>query len=492
MKRPHAAFLHFPLRHAPLHGAPTLSEAEVTLKYREWPFAVTHYLLLGMVPVLGLFILTCWLSALMMQTTAHFGAISIYVSSLMILACFLILGIIVTADTTIFLARDGMSFPFLVCPGFKLRTQQNWSDLIAVNYAPRGERGALFLKFKNGQRVKLNLNLLRPEQVENLIVSMDVWSGGTDMFPSLLDARLKLLENNKDANEALPGYTEMWEDELARRFGATNFIPLEPGEQVRDLTIERQLAFGGMSAIYLAIGPDKVKCVLKEAVVPADADEKMRAAAEHMLEREAHILTGLSHPNIARVLDHFLENGRHYIMMELIDGEDLRRLVKEHGRQLEADVIYWALQLADILAYLHAQQPPVVHRDLSPDNLMLRESGELCLIDFGAANHFVGTATGTMIGKQAYIAPEQLRGKAEPRSDIYAFGGTLFFLLTGEDPEPLAIAHVRDANKRVSERLDQIIAVCTAQEESERPATAAELLKLLKTLANEGVNAKTV
>jgi tRNA A-37 threonylcarbamoyl transferase component Bud32 len=471
-----------------------LSEAEVTLKYREWPFTVTHYILLGLVPVLGLFILSCWLSALTLQagSAAQFGNIAIFLSAVMMLGCFLIWGIIVTADNTIFLARDGMSFPFLVCPGSKMRTQQHWSDLIAVNFVPRGRRGMLCLKFKNGQRVRLHLDMLSPELVENLIVSMDVWSGGADMFPSLLDARLKLLETDKGASESLPGYTEMWEDELARRFGATNFIPLEPREKVRELTIERQLAFGGMSAIYLATGADNRKCVLKEAVVPSDADAKLRETAEHMLVREAQILAGLSHPNIARVLDHFLENGRHYIMMELIDGADLRRLVKEHGRQSEADVAYWALQLADILAYLHAQQPPIVHRDLSPDNLMLRESGELCLIDFGAANHFVGTATGTLIGKQAYIAPEQLRGKAEPRSDIYAFGGTLFFLLTGEDPEPLSVAHVREVNRKVSEKLDQIIARCTAQEEEERPATALELAGLLRPLAKEGANAKTV
>ena len=471
-----------------------MSEAEVTLKYREWPFTVAHYFLLGLVPVCGLFILCCWLSALTLSenSAAHFGNIAIFISGVMLLGCVLILGIIVTADNTIFLARDGMSFPFLVSPGFKMRTQQSWSDLTAVSFVPRGVRGLLCLKFKNGQRVKLNLNKLSPELVENLIVSMDVWSGGADMFPSLLDARLKLLEGDKSVSDSIPGYTEMWEDELTRRFGATNFIPLEPKQVVRDLTIERQLAFGGMSAIYLAVDSDKRKCVLKEAVVPSDADSKLRETAEHMLVREAQILAGLSHPNIARVLDHFLENGRHYIMMELIDGADLRRLVKEHGPQSEADVAQWALQLADILAYLHAQQPPVVHRDLSPDNLMLRESGELCLIDFGAANHFVGTATGTLIGKQAYIAPEQLRGKAEPRSDIYAFGGTLFFLLTGEDPEPLSVAHVREANRRVSEKLDQLIARCTAQEEDERPASAVELIDLLRPLVKVGANAKTV
>ena len=453
-----------------------MSEAEVTLTYRELPVTCAHYALIASMPVLLMFLMVCIFGTILVSGEPQFSSVAIFDFLLFLAVGCAVGGIVVTADKTVFLARDGISLPYFVCPVFKFRSQHNWSDLTQVRFLPGGKRGILSLTFKGGACAKLKLDLLPAKQVENLIVSLDVWSGGADMFPALLEARLNL-DGQGGAPEA-HGYTELWEEELTRRFGATNFIPLEPGQVVRDLTIERQLAFGGMSAIYLAIGKDKQRCVLKEAVVPSDANEQLRNAAENMLEREARILASLSHPNIARVLDHFLESGRHYIMMELVDGADLRRLVKEHGKQSEADVQHWALQLLDILQYLHTQAPPVVHRDLSPDNLMLRENGELCLIDFGAANHFVGTATGTLIGKQAYIAPEQLRGKAEPRSDIYAFGCTLFFLLTGEDPEPLSVSNVRELNGGVSEKLAQIIASCTAQEECDRAASAEELLKL--------------
>ncbi len=90
------------------------------------------------------------------------------------------------------------------------------------------------------------------------------------------------------------------------------------------------------------------------------------------------------------------------------------------------------------MLYLHNQKVPILHRDLTPDNLLLDESDALKLIDFGAAHQFVEGVTGTLIGKQCYIAPEQLRGSASVRSDIYSFGCTLYFLLTGNDPVALA------------------------------------------------------
>ena len=101
------------------------------------------------------------------------------------------------------------------------------------------------------------------------------------------------------------------------------------------------------------------------------------------------------------------------------------------------------------------------------------------MIDFGAANQFLGAATGTIIGKQFYISPEQFRGKAEPASDIYAVGGTLHYLLTGRDPEALMRSHPAKVNDKLSERIDSIVAKCTEPEISKRLPTAKALLTLL-------------
>src|SRR5262249_51278705 len=103
------------------------------------------------------------------------------------------------------------------------------------------------------------------------------------------------------------------------------------------------------------------------------------------------------------------------------------------------------------------------------------EDGEVFLIDFGAANEYVGVATGTLVGKQAYIAPEQFRGKAAPQSDIYALGGTMHFLLTGEDPQALSSSHPRAINKNVSDAIDELVAEATRLELADRIASAHEL-----------------
>ncbi len=358
-----------------------MAEAELTLKYRERHVAVLHLLSLAAVPVCTLFAFLCSIQVWGLENLQAANA-SLFLFSLLLLLCGVILAVLITSDKTIFLSRDGISLPFVLCPALGLRSQQSWSNLSSVTLKNGGTNGILLLKFQNGRTTGIKLDLLSEAEIENLIVCLDVWTGGSDSFPALLEARMRI--ENKDGRLRSGNFTELWEEELARRFGPTNFVPLEAGQIVRGLKIERQLAFGGLSAIYqVSNGSKNESFILKEAVVPQDADQSMKQAAEDMLDKEAKILASLSHPKIARVLDHFLEAGRHYILMELIEGEDLRRLVLEHGAQPEADVLDWALQLAEVLVYLHSQNPPVIHRDLSPDNLMLRESGEICLIDFG-------------------------------------------------------------------------------------------------------------
>ena len=140
---------------------------------------------------------------------------------------------------------------------------------------------------------------------------------------------------------------------------------------------------------------------------------------------------------------------------------------KTEVRSQKNSFLSWAKQICEVLIYLHTQAPPIVHRDLTPDNLVLSVNVGLVLIDFGAANAFIGTATGTMVGKQSYMPPEQLRGKSVPQSDIYALGCTLYFLLTGSDPMPLEVANPGERTK-VSRDLNALIMECTAQKVEDR------------------------
>jgi len=135
------------------------------------------------------------------------------------------------------------------------------------------------------------------------------------------------------------------------------------------------------------------------------------------------------------------------------------------------------------LKYLHEQDPPIVHRDLTPDNLVIRDDGSLALIDFGAANEFIGNATGTFVGKQAFIAPEQFRGKAVVHSDIYSFGCTLYCLLTAKEPEALCTSNPRDVRADVSNQLSEIVVACTQIEPLDRYPSAAALIPVLRQLS---------
>jgi serine/threonine protein kinase len=123
-----------------------------------------------------------------------------------------------------------------------------------------------------------------------------------------------------------------------------------------------------------------------------------------------------------------------------------------------------------------------VHRDFTPDNLILTSSGLVKLIDFNVAQQTSGTVTATVVGKHSYLPPEQFRGKAAPGSDIYALGAMLSFLLTAKEPEPLSVAHPHALNPAVSESLDLIISQATQLDCAARP-TAGAMLDLISRLS---------
>jgi len=276
-------------------------------------------------------------------------------------------------------------------------------------------------------------------------------------------------------------YTQLWESSCPAQFGLTSFTPLAPKERVQGaFTVVKQIAAGGFSAIYLIEDDEGSKFVLKESVLPPNLDEACKNKATEQFQREATILAKLNHPQIAKVFDHFVENGRNYLRMEYIDGPNLRKYVADNHAQPEDITAKWAEEMASLLAYLHHLSPPVVHRDFSPDNIVVRKDSKLVLIDFGAANEFIGAATGTLVGKHAYMAPEQIRGNAEPVSDIYSLGACTFFCLTGRDPEPICTSSPMRDGAKVSQWMDQFVKRCTQLDTAERFHSAHDCLSYLQ------------
>jgi outer membrane protein assembly factor BamB/tRNA A-37 threonylcarbamoyl transferase component Bud32 len=254
------------------------------------------------------------------------------------------------------------------------------------------------------------------------------------------------------------------------------------------------LGVGGFSSVYRARDmhfPTVTRlCAVKE-MVHLNRDPKVQELATYSFEREASILATLDHPAVPDVYDYFTEGDRGYLILEYIHGQDLEAYLSENDALVPADtVIDWALQLCDVLEYLHSHKPqPVVFRDLKPSNIMLDRHGRVRLIDFNIAKIFQTGLKGTMIGTEGYSPPEQYRGEASPAGDIYALGASLHHILTRQDPRtepPFSFAErpVSSANSTVPAALETIVNRCLAYDVAERYQRVSDLREALRAVAS--------
>jgi serine/threonine protein kinase, bacterial len=256
--------------------------------------------------------------------------------------------------------------------------------------------------------------------------------------------------------------------------------PIVVSHQIHQYQILKTLGQGGMGTTYLAW--DRVKLlVLKEM----NADMAVIPKAQELFEREAKILQSLHHPGIPEYYDFFVASGRKYLAMELIHGQDLDLYVMERGKVTLAQAIDWMMQLCQILGYIHQQQPPLIHRDVKPANILVRAiDRRIFLLDFGAVKE-IGTLGGTKIGAPDYMAPEQNNGQPCTQSDLFAIGPTLIFLLTGRNPtdfielQPDGYRFNVSAVPGVTPELQALIDKATHRRPLDRYLTAADLAQAL-------------
>jgi len=267
----------------------------------------------------------------------------------------------------------------------------------------------------------------------------------------------------------VPSYTALWLNDLqSRDKNETKCLPNKTLLANGGYEIIERLGSGGQSVVYSAMQKDAqsgqlTPCVLKEFVLPTHGGHEIKKRALGNIQREHALLQSFNHPNIVKSLDLFTEGSRAYLVMERIYGSSLRQLVDEGKIADEKTIVSLAVQMCALLEYLHGCEPPVVHRDFTPENLLLAQDNQVKLIDFNVAHRLESASTKTVAGKHAYISPEQFRGKPTVQSDIYSFGASLYFMLMKKDPEPIS-----KSVPASSDALAQIVAACTQPSEALR------------------------
>lgn len=390
-----------------------------------------------------------------------------------------------------------------------------WNDLTGITFHRRGTDDApdgkidvrfrtpcweyRWLKLLNAgcrDAISIDLKYLEAEHRRKLSEMFQQYAPPNIVSPDVAEILTEVKTNS---------FTELWMQALTAGPKRESLEPLPVGKQLKNgsYTIRGQVGIGGQGTAYAAqqspsrtgvsgaisaqtgavsahTGADSandstgsndgavIDLVVKEFVLPLYVDSNSRKEALRKFMDEADLLQKLDHNRVVKLTDCFVEDHRGYIVLERIHGESLKELVTRTGAISESRVTELLMQMIDVLKYLHGQSPPVVHRDFAPDNLILGSDGVLKLVDFNVAQQADNSMTGTIVGKPSYVAPEQLRGMATPASDIYSLGATLFFLLTGMEPEPLAVSRPKAVAPHVSAQIDDLIAKCTALNEAER------------------------
>ena len=246
------------------------------------------------------------------------------------------------------------------------------------------------------------------------------------------------------------------------------------------------LGKGGTSTVYLA---QNIKLGTLWAVKQVDK----KHGGKMDLLAEPNILKKLNHTALPRIFDMIEDEQFLYIIEDFVEGVSLEKELAVCGYFSEGKVLMWAVQLCDVLHYLHTFKPnPIVFRDLKPANIILTYDEQIKLIDFGVAREHKVEAAGdtTYLGTRGYAAPEQYgHAQTDARTDIYSLGITLYQLLTGIKPTVSTTSHalhdIRQINPLVSQQIEYVIFKCTRQDPKERFQTVAEVMRELQNIINQ-------
>lgn len=201
--------------------------------------------------------------------------------------------------------------------------------------------------------------------------------------------------------------------------------------------IIKKLASGGMGRVYLTLDTKTNRRVVAKKMFNIASTDEEQDYLEKRFQEEARLLFSLQHKALPRVSDYFLYDNSFYIIMEYVQGLNLKQYLEKksaHRICIEECIDFLAKSL-EILAFLHNQHPPVIHRDVKPGNIMINQKGEVVLVDFGLARSLeLNQGATARVGTYGFASPEHYTGKFRLSSDLYGLGATFHYLLSGEDP----------------------------------------------------------
>jgi len=277
-------------------------------------------------------------------------------------------------------------------------------------------------------------------------------------------------------------FTELWLDSLSSAPEAESLQGIPDGQTLAAgrYLVKSKLASGGQGQAYLCYDQTaQNEVVVKAYLLPVYQGRHLKDIAIEQLEAESIVLQKINHPQIVQFVDWFCTSSCAFLVLKRINGKNLRQYHAALGSLPPALVQDLTLQMCEILSYLHSSNPAIIHRDFTPDNLIIDGQQKLTLIDFTIAEPTGAVSGLPPAGKPAYMPPEQFRGETCVQSDIYALGGTLQYLLTGCDPVALEQTNILLTQPGVSPLLAEIVYKCRAQLPTDRFQSVDEIAALI-------------
>ena len=400
--------------------------------------------------------------------------------------------------TEVGLSAERICLHFRTIHGGRIRSSLRWSEITSARLSEEEETGGgrvLVLCGRSGsgradpvRSIKLKLDYIQTIEERQLLKEFLLH------YLNHLEVRQIARDLVRMGSAGDLPFTRLWCLALKDSRPRVETELLEEGRLLQDgrFEIRRCIGGGGQGTVYEAMMKEidsASPVALKEYILPDVEHTLEHKAACEQFEKEIRLLGRIKHEGVIRLLDAFVEDHRAYLVIDHIDGLSLRRLVERSGPLSREEAVEIGIEMCSVLEHLHSMTPRIMHLDFSPENILrlADDAGtfdsecRIRVIDFNISAEENAVRTRTVMGKQRYMAPEQYRGRPTPASDLYAAGATLYFLLTGQEPEPISTSRLNSlTEQRFDKALDALVRRATSMEEEDRFASAKEMKEALE------------